>query len=225
LRARGARLRRNHFFLARKPTAPAGPTFSFAADVIEGKFAPRPLIWVKAVPTCRKYQCDINARGEEDVVSKERGNGGGATDRFAGLLSWWGIADPSKTGPYEAQLKRLQGFLSDLQGAYGEAYARQTEAYFAANEHFAHAVQDLMRCRGPGDVVEAESKLMSALMEEAATQAKAWTDLTQKLTECCTAATRDTFATARESGAAAARTAPSRATTGKAHEGKHLQPV
>jgi len=158
-------------------------------------------------------------------VSKEQGNGSAATDRFAGLLSWWGVTDPSKTGPYETQLKRLQGFLSELQRAYGDAYARQMEGYFAANEHFARAVQDLMRSRRPADVVAAESNLMSALMEEAATQAKAWSELAQKLTECCSAATRETIAKAQEGGGAAARPTPPRAATGKAPQGKHLQAV
>jgi hypothetical protein len=150
-------------------------------------------------------------------VNRERGNGT-ATDRFAGLLSWWGMTDPAQAGPYEARLKRLQKFVAELQGAYGEAYGRQMEAMFSANEHFARAAQDLMRSRKPSDVVAAESALMSALMEEAAAQAQAWSELVQKLTDCCTAAATET----RRS--AAAPSARSAAGAGAAR-GKHLQPV
>jgi hypothetical protein len=99
-----------------------------------------------------------------------------------GLLSWWGMTDPMGSGLYEAPLKRLNDFVAQMQGAYGTAYRRQMETFFAANEHCARAFQEMMRSRQPGDVMKAESELVSALMEEAAAQAKTWNELVATLT-------------------------------------------
>ena len=159
-------------------------------------------------------------------MNRERDNGSAATDRFAGLLSWWGMTGPAEGRPYEARLKRLQKLVAELQGAYGEAYGRQVEAMFAANEHFARAVQDLMRSRTPSDVVAAESALMSALMEEAAAQARGWSQLVQKLTECCTTAATEPQRSAAQAASVPAAAPPSRPAAGaRAARGKHLQAV
>ena len=54
---------------------------------------------------------------------------------------------------------------SDLQKAYGEAYSRQMEALFTANERLGSSVQELLRCRQPQDVLTAESNILAILMQ------------------------------------------------------------
>jgi hypothetical protein len=83
------------------------------------------------------------------------------------------------------------------------------ETFFAANEHFARAFQELMRSRQPGDVVKAESELVSALMEEAAAQAKTWNELVATLTRSYTVAASGQLPTpAAAASPAAATVAP-----------------
>jgi hypothetical protein len=158
-------------------------------------------------------------------VKHEHGNGGGASDRFAGLLTWWGMPDAMKPGPYDASIKRLQSFVSDLQSAYGEAYGKQMEGIFSANEHFARAVQDLMQSRQPADVVAAESALMTALVEEAASQAKGWVELVEKVRDCCTSAAADVTQAAKPAGGTEAPARPPHPAPSTRHTGKHAEVV
>jgi hypothetical protein len=117
------------------------------------------------------------------------------------------MTDPMGSGLYEAPLKRLNDFVAQMQGAYGTAYRRQMETFFAANEHFARAFQELMRSRQPGDVVKAESELVSALMEEAAAQAKTWNELVATLTRSYTVAASGQLPTPAAAASPAAATA------------------
>jgi len=158
-------------------------------------------------------------------MDQERGNGAAKTDRFAGLLSWWGITDPVEAGPFGPGLKRLQGFVSEVQKAYGEAYGRQMEGLFAANEHFAQAVQGLMRSRRPADAMAAQSGLMATLMEDASAQAKGWADLVEKLKDCCSSVARESAEEAGERGEPAAHVVRQRTQHAAARARRHAEAV
>lgn len=108
-------------------------------------------------------------------------------DRLNALFAWWGVPSSTGNGSIEVQMKRFQAFASDLQKAYGEAYSRQMEALFTANERLGSSVQELLRCRQPQDVLTAESNILAILLEGSSQQAKTWVELTQKVQDCCAA--------------------------------------
>jgi hypothetical protein len=112
-------------------------------------------------------------------------------DRLNALFAWWGVPSSTGNGNIDAPMKRFQSFASDLQRAYGEAYSRQMEALFTANERLGSSVQELLRCRQPQDVLAAESNILAILLEGSSQHAQTWVELTQKVQDCCAAIARE----------------------------------
>jgi hypothetical protein len=126
-------------------------------------------------------------------------------ERMNGLLAWWGIPDLAEASGMEAQAKRFQGLVVDLNRLFSEASSSQTQALSAANEQFASALQELLGARQPSDLMAAQSNLMTGLVESFAAQARNWAELTQKLHDCCSATVREAVA---EAGAGASSFVP-----------------
>lgn len=115
-------------------------------------------------------------------------------DRLNALLVWWGIPNVNSGENVAGQIKRFQGFTSDLQNAYGEAYHQQMGALLTANERLTRSFQEFLHCRQPHEVIAAESAFFETFLEGASLQAKTWVDLTQKVQECCAAIAREAVA-------------------------------
>lgn len=119
-------------------------------------------------------------------------------ERINGLLAWWGIPNLAEASGMEAQAKRFQVLVVDLNKLFSEASTRQAQALSAANEQFASALQELLGARQPSELMAAQSSLMTGLMESFAAQTRTWTELTQKLHDCCSATVREAVAEAGE---------------------------
>lgn len=112
-------------------------------------------------------------------------------ERLTGLLGWWGVPIASGNGMIDIQMKRLQQFAADLQKTYSDAYRSEMDALFSSNDRLARSFQDLFHSRQPQEVMAAESDIFATLLEDASLHVKRWTELTQKLQECCAAMARD----------------------------------
>lgn len=119
-------------------------------------------------------------------------------DRLSALFAWWGIPDKGGNGDIDGQMKRLQAFTSDLQKVYGEAYSRQMEAMFTANERIASSLRKFLHCRHPRDVIAAESNVLATILEGASLQSNAWVEVTKKIQDCCATMARESADAARE---------------------------
>lgn len=112
-------------------------------------------------------------------------------DRLNALFAWWGVPGANGNDQIVGQLKRFQALTSDLQKAYGEAYSDQMGTLLGANERIAGSLQEFLRCRQPLDVIAAQSNVLATILEEVSLQAKTWSDLTQKVQDCCSAMAGD----------------------------------
>jgi hypothetical protein len=110
-------------------------------------------------------------------------------NRLNALLAWWGVTNTNGTEHGNGQMRRYQIFASNLQEAYGDAYSRQVEGLFVANQRLVISLQQFLRCRQPQEVIGVELGIWVAVLERASQQAKAWTDLTLKVQDCCAALT------------------------------------
>ena len=119
-------------------------------------------------------------------------------DRLNALFAWWGIPDAGENGNVDGQMKRFQAFTSDLQKVYGEAYNRQMEAMFTANERIAKSLQAFLHCREARDVIAAESNVLATILEGASLQSRTWVEVTQKIQDCCASMARESADAARE---------------------------
>lgn len=106
-------------------------------------------------------------------------------DRLNALLVWWGIPVANDTGCANGQMKRFQVFASNLQRAYGDEYWRQTGELFTANQRLVLSLQEFLRCRQPQELIAVELDIWMTVLERVAQEAKAWTELTRKVQDCC----------------------------------------
>jgi hypothetical protein len=104
-------------------------------------------------------------------------------DRLNALLTWWGVPNGNAGGQIDAQMKRFQTLISDVQKAQGEAYRSQIEALFAASERVAGSLQEFAHCRQPEQVITAGSNVLATILESVSLQAQTWVDLAQKIQE------------------------------------------
>jgi len=119
-------------------------------------------------------------------------------NRMNGLLAWWGIPDLVDASGMEARAKQFQVLVVDLNRLFSEASSSQARALSDANEQFARALQELLSARQPSELMAAQSNLVTGLMESFTAQTRAWTELTQKLHDCCSATVREAVAEAGE---------------------------
>jgi hypothetical protein len=125
------------------------------------------------------------------LAAAKDGNITTGLNRLNALFTWWGVSNSYRNGDIDTPMKRLQACASDLQKSYGDAYGRQMQALFAANERLAGSLQELVRCRKPRDVIAAELDILATLLEGALVQTKAWVELTKNVQDCCAAMTRN----------------------------------
>lgn len=129
-------------------------------------------------------------------------------DRMNGLLAWWGMPSVADAGEFESQAKRCQALVVELNKLFLDATSGQTQALSEANEEFGRTLRDLLSAREPAELMSAQSRLATALMQTLATQTRAWADLSQQLYDCCMAVVGETATEAAKgavSKAAAAR--------------------
>lgn len=122
------------------------------------------------------------------------------------FFNWWRPGNAPATDDITTQLKRVETFVADLQQSYGEACSHQMEALLATNETLMASVQDLARCREPGDFFAAQSNILLALMEGVSGQAKVWSELAEQVKNSCTTTAQDM---AEQSANSAREAAPS----------------
>lgn len=113
-------------------------------------------------------------------------------DRLNAAFAWWGIPTATGSGQIDAPMKRCQAFVADLQKLYSEAYSNEIGTMRGANDKFVAALQEFLRGQQPQDVIAAEASVLATMLEAASAQAKFWSELTQKIQECCAAMARDT---------------------------------
>jgi hypothetical protein len=111
-------------------------------------------------------------------------------ERLNALLAWWGVPSAAVNGEIDAQTKRFQQFVADLQKTCGEAYSGQMDALLTNNDRLMRAFQGLLSSRRPQEVVAAESDILSTFLEGASLHAKKWGEVTQKLQDCYAAMAR-----------------------------------
>ena len=119
-------------------------------------------------------------------------------ERMNALMALWGVPAASGNGAMDGQVKRFQQFVSDLQKTSSDAYSEEMKALFSSNERLGRSVQELFQCRRPQEVLAAESDILASFLEGASLQARRWTELTQKLQECCAGMARDAAANLRQ---------------------------
>jgi hypothetical protein len=111
-------------------------------------------------------------------------------ERLNALLAWWGVPSTAVNGEINAQTKRFQQFVTDLQKTWGDAYSGQMDALLANNDRLMRSCQGLLSSRRPQEVVAAESDILTAFLEGASLHVKKWGELTQKLQDCWAAMAR-----------------------------------
>lgn len=119
-------------------------------------------------------------------------------ERLNALVAWWGVPAAAGNGAMDRQMKRFQQFASDLQKTSSDAYSGEMKALFSSNERLGRSVQELFQCRRPQEVLAAESEILARVLEGASLQARRWTELTQRLQECCAGMARDAAANLRQ---------------------------
>ncbi len=119
-------------------------------------------------------------------------------ERLNALIAWWGVPAANGNGAMDGQMKRFQQFVSDLQKTSSDAYSGEMKALFNSNDRLGRSVQELFQCRRPQEVLAVESDILASFLEGASLQARRWTELTQKLQECCADMARDAAANLRE---------------------------
>lgn len=119
-------------------------------------------------------------------------------DRMNGLLAWWGVPNAFDGSEMQARTKRFQVLVLDLNKLFNEASSSQAQALSAANEQFTRGLQELLSARQPPELMAAQSRLVTGLIESLAAQTRAWAELTQKLHDCCSATVREAAAEAGE---------------------------
>lgn len=127
-------------------------------------------------------------------------------DRMNGLLAWWGVPNAFDGSEMQVRTKRFQVLVLDLNKLFNEASSSQARALSVANEQFTRALHEHLSARQPPELMAAQSRLVTGLMESLAVQTKTWAQLTQKLHDCCLAAAREAAAEAGERPASKAST-------------------
>lgn len=120
---------------------------------------------------------------------------------FNGLRSFWGQSGIFNTAEMESLFKKFQAHRADMNKLVQDASARQTQALKAASERSVRYFQDLFSARQPLELIEAQSNIVSDIMENFTGQTRGWLELTQRLQEHSSAMVRDM--TARADAAAA----------------------
>lgn len=128
-------------------------------------------------------------------------------ERLNALIAWWGFPAAGGDGAIDHQMKRLQQFASDMQKIYGDAYKDELDTLAGSNDRLGRSFQDLLQSRRPPELLAAESEILATLLEGASQRARRWSELTQKIQECCAGMARDAAADFREraQGAASAK--------------------
>lgn len=115
-------------------------------------------------------------------------------DRLNALLAWWGIPNAKAGEQIDAQMKRFQTLIADLQQAQSEAYKSQVETLFTARARVAGSLQQFTHCRQPEQVIAAGSTVLATILESVSLQAQTWAQLTQKVQDCYTEIAREALA-------------------------------
>ncbi|MBO0800011.1 MAG: phasin family protein [Blastocatellia bacterium] len=110
-------------------------------------------------------------------------------DRLNGVLGWWGAQG---NRAIEARIEKFQQLTGALHKAYGEACRYHIDALTATNDRVSRSFQGLFHSRTPDELFIAEAEILTALMEAASLNMKAWSDLTQKVQSCCIDVARGT---------------------------------
>jgi hypothetical protein len=110
-------------------------------------------------------------------------------EAFGSAMGWWGMAT-SRT--VEDRLHRFEQLATGLRRVYGEACDTQLEVLSAANECVTRSFHGLVNSRRPDEFLAAQSEVLSGLMKVTSLQAKAWTELSQKIQGCYVDVARDT---------------------------------
>lgn len=137
-------------------------------------------------------------------------------ERLSALFALWGMPKSNGSGNAEAQIKRFEGFASDLQKTCSEAYSRRIQALFAANERLTQSFQEVMRCRQPQDLLVAEANIVATMLEGASAQTRAWAEFAQKVEACCAAMLREAATEAGKRGHEPAAATPLAESVGQA---------
>lgn len=111
--------------------------------------------------------------------------------RLNALLGWWGAPMFGGGGAIDGQITQLQQFASDLQKACSHAYGGQMDVLCDSNDRLARSYHDLLRSRRPQEMMAAELDILATFLEGASRYSKGWTQLTEKLQECCSAIAQD----------------------------------
>lgn len=119
-----------------------------------------------------------------------------AMNPFNGLRAFWGQSGIFNTSEMESIFKKFQAHNADMSKLVQDASARQTQALKAASERSIRYFQDLFGARQPLELIEAQSSIVSDIMENFTGQTRSWLELTQRLQEHGSAMVRDMTARA-----------------------------
>ncbi len=119
-----------------------------------------------------------------------------AMNPLNGLRSFWDQSSVFNTSELESRLKKFQAHKADMSKLVQDASARQAQALKAASERSVRYFQDLFAVRQPLELIEAQSSIVSDIMENLTGQTRSWLELTQRLQEHGSAMVRDMTAKA-----------------------------
>jgi hypothetical protein len=78
-----------------------------------------------------------------------------------------------------AQSEQMRQYFADLQKRYLQLWQAQIPTAATSNEKLARALRAFVNCRQPQDLVEAESALMTTLLEIAEAHTRPWLEFTR----------------------------------------------
>lgn len=104
-------------------------------------------------------------------------------ERLKGLTFWWtgGRLDEDLAIP----VGQLQSFALGIHNAYREASLRQIEKALKINQEIVAALASAATSREPNAFLTAQSRITTCLLDAAATNARAWAELGEKVQQCC----------------------------------------
>jgi len=106
-----------------------------------------------------------------------------AMNPFNGLRSYWGQSGIFNTAEMESLFKKFQTHKVDMNKLVQDASAHQAQALKAASERSVRYFQDLFGARQPLELIEAQSSIVSDIMENFTGQTQSWLEMTQRLQE------------------------------------------
>jgi hypothetical protein len=104
-------------------------------------------------------------------------------NRLQGLWGWWGAQG---NRAMEGRIEKFQQLTNGLHKAYGEAWRHQFDALTTTNDRVSRSFQGLFSSRTPDELFAAETQILTAFLEAASVQMKAWSEIGQKIQGCYT---------------------------------------